>query len=81
MPRQMDDETHFPVNDTEYKAAIEESIPREEPYSFDEFNVDCVTVHDEETKRRSLKNRMMKPVIALIMTFPPRESILSVFSI
>ena len=58
--------TDYPVpkeNDT----PIEEKLPDEEAYSFDEFNMSPRKEESEESARSALKQRFLKPVAALMI--------------
>lgn len=73
MPKIFDEETHLPLNDPDYqvisddKLPDEDYIPREELYSFDEFNEHYVAPTINENHRDRIKKMFLKPVISLVL--------------
>ena len=70
MPKLYNNDYEMPRPDypvpRENDAPKEEFIPREEAYSFDEFNLAPRKERPEEDSRSSLKQRFLKPVAAII---------------
>ena len=73
MPKIFDEETHLPLNDPDYqvisddKLPDEDYIPKEELYSFDEFNEHYVAPTINENHRDRIKKMFLKPVISLVL--------------
>lgn len=66
------DENHFPRNDdsmpsqTDYVLPEEDPVPREDPVSYDEYNLKHISKLDESVKKRSVKKTFLKPIVAAI---------------
>ena len=66
------DENHFPRTDdsmppqSDYVLPEEDRVPREEPISYDEFNVHHVSKLDDGTNKRSVKKVFLKPIVAVV---------------
>ncbi len=72
MSNKYDDDVHFPSMDTEFPVVREEippsevQVPKEEAYSFDEFNQNVVIKETEENRHSIKRLSFLKPVLALV---------------
>ena len=66
MPDNFNKDTDYTLYGTDYSMPEDEPLPKEEAYSFDEYNLNVKPKVEEEDKRSVFKKQILKPIIAMV---------------